>query len=154
MKSNRQNLICELIRQYEIETQDELVARLEEHGMKVTQATISRDIRELHLTKAAGKNGAVRYVLPGEEHKGQSPVAARRFSRVLQEGFVSCELAGNIVVIRTMVGMANAVGAALDSIHLEEAVGTIAGDDTIFIAVRTPEGGAELKRQIEDMVRG
>ncbi|MCF0135262.1 MAG: arginine repressor [Lachnospiraceae bacterium] len=152
MKSNRQNVICELIRRYEVETQDELVAKLEEMGFKVTQATVSRDIRELHLTKAAGKNGVVRYVLPGEETAQQSPVTARRFSRVLQEGFVSCSVAGNLLVIRTMTGMANAVAASLDSFHFPEAVGSIAGDDTIFIAIRNAQDGESLKNQIQDMV--
>lgn len=152
MKSNRQNLICELIHRYEVETQEELVSLLEEQGLKVTQATVSRDIRELHLTKAAAKDGKVRYVLPGEEKQETSPVSARRFSRVLHEGFVSCDLAGNLVVIRTMTGMAGAVAAALDSLHLEQAVGTLAGDDTIFIAVRTLEDGAALRRMIESMV--
>lgn len=149
MKSNRQNLICELISRYEIETQDELVSKLEENGLKVTQATVSRDIRELKLTKATDKDGKVRYILPGEEGKDQIPMAARRFSRVLQEGFISCDLAGNLVVIRTMVGMAGAVAAALDSLHLNEVVGSLAGDDTIFIAVRTPEDGESLKRKIQ-----
>ena len=117
MKSKRQALICELIEKNEIETQDELVRMLEENGMKITQATISRDIRELHLVKVVGDNGKIRYALPLEEAQISTPMAARRFSRVLQEAFVSCDTAGNLVVIHTMVGMGNAVGAALDSLH-------------------------------------
>ena len=133
MKSKRQALICELIEKNEIETQDELVRMLEENGMKITQATISRDIRELHLVKEA---------------QISTPMAARRFSRVLQEAFVSCDTAGNLVVIHTMVGMGNAVGAALDSLHMEEAVGTIAGDDTIFIVAKSARDSEILARKI------
>ena len=152
MKSKRQALICELIEKNEIETQDELVRMLEENGMKITQATISRDIRELHLVKVVGDNGKTRYALPLEEAQISTPMAARRFSRVLQEAFVSCDTAGNLVVIHTMVGMGNAVGAALDSLHMEEAVGTIAGDDTIFIAAKSARDSEILARKIREMI--
>ena len=152
MKSKRQALICELIEKHEIETQDELVRKLEENGMKITQATVSRDIRELHLVKVVGENGRIRYALPTEDSQASAPMAARRFSRVLQEAFVSCDTAGNLVVIHTMVGMGGAVGAALDNLRMEEAVGTIAGDDTIFIATKSAASSEALVKKIRELI--
>lgn len=152
MKSKRQKLICDLILKYEIETQEELVTKLLEAGCKVTQATVSRDIRELRLTKIVGESGAQKYALPRQEGSIQPPLAALRFSRVLQEGFVGVDVAGNIVVVRTLTGMAMAVAAALDHLNLAEIVGTIAGDDTIFLAVRTVEDAEMLCEKIGTLV--
>lgn len=152
MKSKRQKLICDLILKYEIETQEELVSKLLEAGCKVTQATISRDIRELRLTKIVGESGVQKYALPSQDVNNQPPLAGLRFSRVLQEGFVSVDIAGTIVVVRTMTGMAMAVAAALDHLNLEEIVGTIAGDDTIFLAVRSEECARRLCERIGTLV--
>ncbi len=152
MKSKRQKLICDLILKYEIETQEELVSKLLDAGCKVTQATISRDIRELRLTKIVGESGAQKYALPAQDASIQTPLAGLRFSRVLQEGFISVDIAGNIVVMRTMTGMAMAVAAALDHLNLQEIVGTIAGDDTIFMAVRSEESAKRLCEKIETLV--
>ena len=152
MKSKRQKLICDLILKYEIETQEELVAKLLEADCKVTQATVSRDIRELRLTKIVGENGAQKYALPAQDVSIQAPLAGLRFSRVLQEGFVSADVAGTLVVIRTLTGMAMAVAAALDHLNLEEIVGTIAGDDTIFMAARSEEYANRLRDKIETLV--
>ncbi len=152
MKSKRQKLICDLILKYEIETQEELVSKLLDAGCKVTQATISRDIRELRLTKIVGESGAQKYALPAQDASIQTPLAGLRFSRVLQEGFINVDIAGNIVVMRTMTGMAMAVAAALDHMNLEEIVGTIAGDDTIFMAVRSEECAKRLCEKIETLV--
>ncbi len=152
MKSKRQKLICDLILKYEIETQEELVSKLLDAGCKVTQATISRDIRELRLTKIVGESGAQKYALPAQDASIQTPLAGLRFSRVLQEGFISVDIAGNIVVMRTMTGMAMAVAAALDHLSLQEIVGTIAGDDTIFMAVRSEESAKRLCEKIETLV--
>ncbi len=152
MKSKRQKLICDLILKYEIETQEELVSKLLDAGCKVTQATISRDIRELRLTKIVGESGAQKYALPAQDASIQTPLAGLRFSRVLQEGFISVDIAGNIVVMRTMTGMAMAVAAALDHLSLQEIVGTIAGDDTIFMAVRNEESAKRLCEKIETLV--
>lgn len=152
MKSKRQSIICEIIEQMEIETQEELVAALEMRGLKVTQATVSRDIRELHLTKVVGKSGINRYAMPKQDNKEQAPLVARKFSRVLQEAFISADAAGNLVVVKTMTGMGSAVGAALDSMHMEEVVGTIAGDDTIFMAVRSEKEARELLEKIREMI--
>ncbi|MCH5265714.1 MAG: arginine repressor [Lachnospiraceae bacterium] len=138
MKRTRQSKIRELISQYEIETQEELGRRLMEAGFAVTQATISRDIRELALTKVAGKDGRPKYA--AMDYGGNpSPVYSGRYARVLQEGLVSLRQADNLVVIKTVSGMAMAVAAAIDALGIEEIVGSIAGDDTIMCAVETAE---------------
>lgn len=134
MKSGRQNKIIEIIEQHEVETQEDLAAILNSEGFKVTQATISRDIRELKLTKVTAENGRQKYALI----KSQSGAhVTDKYIRVLCDGFVSMEMAQNILVIKTVSGMAMAVAAALDSIHLEGVVGCIAGDDTIMCAIKT-----------------
>lgn len=139
MKRSRQSKILELIQQYEIETQEELGRRLQEAGFAVTQATISRDIREMALTKIAGQNGRPKYA--STDYGGQvSPAAySDRYARVLQDGIVSITPADNLVVIKTVSGMAMAVAAAVDALGIEEIVGSIAGDDTIMCAVKSAE---------------
>ncbi len=136
MKRTRQIKILELIEQYEIETQEELAKRLVDAGFQVTQATISRDIRELSLTKVSGRNGRPKYAVT--DYGGASPpVYSDRYARVLQDGMVSMTQADNLVVIKTVSGMAMAVAAAIDAMGIEEIAGSIAGDDTILCAVRT-----------------
>lgn len=148
MKRTRQNKILELIDLYEIETQEELGKRLHESGFRVTQATISRDIRELSLTKVAGENGKPKYA--AMDYGGDAvSVFSDRYARVLQDGMVSISPAGNLVVIRTVSGMAMAVAAAVDALGLEEIVGSIAGDDTIMCAVRTAELVPSVIEQIK-----
>lgn len=135
MKRVRQNKILELIGEYDIDTQEELGKRLHESGFRVTQATISRDIKELQLKKQADKNGKSKYicVTPGSASFGE------RYARVLQDGMVSIDQADNLVVIKTVSGMAMAVATAIDALEIEEIVGSIAGDDTIMCAVRTAD---------------
>lgn len=135
MKSSRQNKIIDLIERYEIETQEELGIRLEEAGFHVTQATISRDIRELYLTKIPGSSGKQKYAVITGTESGLS----ERFARVLRDGMISMDKADNILVIKTVSGMAMAVATAIDSIGIEDIVGCIAGDDTIMCAVRSAE---------------
>ncbi|MDR1699590.1 MAG: arginine repressor [Lachnoclostridium sp.] len=135
MKRHRQNKIIELIEQFEIETQEELVERLKEAGFKVTQATISRDIHNLSITKAAGHNGKPKYVIV----KNASNRLAERFVRVMHDGLISMEKADNLLVIKTVSGMAMAVAAVIDSIGMKEILGSIAGDDTVFCAVRSAD---------------
>lgn len=130
MRLDRQAQILHLIRENAIETQEELVRRLNESGFNVTQATVSRDIRALKLTKVTDGGGRTRYVStdkPVQNDEG-------KFKRMLQDAFVSMAPAGNLLVIRTASGMAMAAAAALDALHLEEVVGCIAGDDTIMCA--------------------
>ncbi len=130
MKEQRQSKILSLIDKYEIETQEELVETLEQAGFSVTQATISRDIRELKLTKIATKKDSQKYVSLNYD-------VSDKVLRVFRAGFLSMDVAQNILVIKTLPGMGNAVAAAIDALSYEEVVGTIAGDDTIFCAIRT-----------------
>ncbi|MBQ3105671.1 MAG: arginine repressor [Lachnospiraceae bacterium] len=148
MKESRQGKIVELVENYEIETQDELVERLRSAGFKATQATVSRDIRQLKLSKIAVGNGKQKYIiLPREEaHMGD------KYSRVLREGFVSMDKAQNILVIKTVSGMAMAVAAALDALKLPEVVGCIAGDDTVMAAIRTAEETDLVMKRIQKLL--
>ena len=127
MKIARHSKIIDLINQYDIETQEELAAKLQEAGFAVTQATVSRDIRELKLMKIAKPDGGSRYTVMGPRDSQNS----EKYIRVLKDAFVSMEMAQNILVIKTVSGMANAAGAALDNMNYSEVVGCIAGDDTI-----------------------
>lgn len=138
MKQTRQNKILELIAVQEIETQEELAKRLQEAGFQVTQATVSRDIRELALTKVTGKNGRPKYA--SLDYGGVVRTEySERYAKVLQSGMVSMEQADNLLVIKTVSGMAMAVATAVDALGIDEIVGSIAGDDTIMCAVRSAE---------------
>ncbi len=147
MKKTRQRKIIEIIRKNDVETQEDLAKLLQEEGINVTQATVSRDIRELKLFKAPAENGGQKYAAqePGEELE---PVE-NRYLRVLHDAFVSAEAAQNILVLKTVSGMAMAAAAALDALEFEEIVGCIAGDDTIFAAVRTTEDAMRLADKCE-----
>ena len=129
MKIKRQSKILELINNYDIETQEELADRLKEAGFEVTQATVSRDIRELKLTKVSNDKGIQKYSVIGKTEQDIS----YKYIRVFKEGFVSMDIAQNILVLKTITGMAMAVAAAMDAFNYPEIVGTIAGDDTIFV---------------------
>ena len=148
MKKRRQEKIKELIAAYEIETQEVLADRLREAGFEVTQATVSRDIREMKLSKIAAGQGRQKYVfLPNtDNHLGD------KYIRVLQDGFVSIETAQNMLVIKTVAGMAMAVAAAVDALKFKEVAGCIAGDDTIMVAVRTVEEAAQVMDKIKGMI--
>ena len=135
MKTRRQTKILELIKKYEIETQEDLSAYLEQEGYQVTQATVSRDIRELKLTKVSLTNGRQKYVALLETNEDLS----QKYERIFRDGFISMDIAQNLLVIRRVSGMAMAVAAALDALQLQEVVGTIAGDDTIMCAARSTE---------------
>jgi len=135
MKKNRHRKIKELVEQFEIETQEELAEKLKESGFAVTQATVSRDIREMKLSKVPMGDGRQKYtILVHSDH-----YLSDKYIRVLKDGYVSMDMAQNILVIKTVAGMAMAVAAALDAMKLKEIVGSIAGDDTIMVAVRTVE---------------
>lgn len=140
MKSSRHSKILEIINEHPIETQDELLSRLKTEGYKVTQATISRDIKDLRLVKTLGSDGKYRYT----EAQASSSDIRSNFDQLFMSSVVSMDLAQNIVVIKTLSGMANAVCAALDSTGNSAIVGTIAGDDTIFVACRTDEHARSL----------
>lgn len=148
MKVNRHAKIIELIGTYRIETQEELAMRLNEEGFHVTQATVSRDIRELRLTKVPAENGGQRYAV----HQNVQNEMNEKYMRVLKDGFVSMDMAQNILVIKTVSGMAMAVCAALDAMKWDEVVGSIAGDDTIMCAVRSVEDTVEVMDKISGIV--
>ncbi len=149
MKQNRHQKIAELVSRYEIETQEELAEKLKEAGFSVTQATISRDIRQMNLSKLPTGNGRQKYVILKQEHE---LLADNKYIRVLRDGFVSMDMAQNILVMRTVSGMAMAVAAALDAIHFSEVVGCIAGDDTIMIAVRSVDDTKILMEKIRELI--
>ena len=148
MKTARQVKIVDLIHRYEIETQEELADRLNAEGFAVTQATISRDIRELKLTKIPVGSGKQKYALMQEQNAGMD----EKYLRVLREGFVSMDMAMNILVVKTVSGMAMAVAAALDAMHWHEVAGCIAGDDTIMCAIRTVEDTPGVMDKIKRIV--
>ena len=143
MKNSRQKKLIELIESYEIDTQEELCRRLKEEGFNVTQATISRDIRTLKIYKKAGSNGGQCYAVDRADS-----ALDEKYLRVLRDGFVSMDMAQNILVIKTVSGMAMAVAAAIDALQYKEIVGTIAGDDTIMTAVRTVEDTKAVMKKI------
>ena len=152
MKVSRHAKILELIAENEIETQEEIARLLNESGYNVTQATVSRDLRELKLTKVTVERGRQKYI--ELQQAGSENMMIDKYVRILQNGFVSVDNAMNIIVIRTVAGMAMAVAAALDALHIEGIVGCIAGDDTIMCAVRTLKDTEivikKLRRLIED----
>ena len=145
MKVSRHAKIIELINQYNVETQEELADRLNDAGFKVTQATVSRDIRDLKLTKVSVNGGKQKYVILKPEEDGMN----EKYVRVLCDGFLSMDMAQNILVIKTVSGMAMAVAVAVDAMKWHEVVGCIAGDDTIMCAIRT----AEDTRAVMDKIR-
>ena len=148
MKKNRHEKIIEIIGQREIETQEELARALREAGYEVTQATVSRDIRELKLTKMQIGNGRQKYVIM----RGHDAQLSDKYIRVLRDAFVSVDQAQNIIVMKTFSGMAMAVAAALDALHIPQVVGCIAGDDTIMMAIRTSEDAALVMKQLHEMI--
>ena len=146
-KNDRQEAIIRLIRETDISTQDELVSALIDKGLSITQVTISRDIKELGLVKVFSPTGGSRYtVLENSEN-----VAPVRLLNVFSQSLVSCNQAGNMIVIKTLPGMAQGAAAALDAVRLEGIVGTIAGDDTIFAATADVETAAMLTEIVANL---
>ena len=138
----------EIIESHDVETQEELAGYLKEAGFVVTQATVSRDIRELNLSKVPDGNGRQKYVVLQQDDSRLGD----KYIRVLRDGFVSMDMAQNILVVKTVSGMAMAVAAALDALKFPEVVGCIAGDDTIMVAVRTVEDTQALMDKIHVMI--
>lgn len=148
MKVKRQETILELVKKFEIETQEELAEKLNKAGFTVTQATISRDIRELKLTKI--QRGAKQVYAALTENKFSS---SNKYIDILKHSFVSMDMAQNILVIKTASGTAMALATALDSLHWDEIVGTIAGDDTVMCAIRTVEDTKKLMKRLEEILQ-
>lgn len=146
LKKARQDKILDLIRKHEIETQEEMLLRLRECGYHVTQATVSRDIRELNLIKGISARGIYCYVLPEKKES-----AAHPFGNVMTDSVISVDAAGNMVVIKTYPGLASAVAGYIDSKSLPEILGTIAGDDAIFVVVRDASRAGAFCDKIRQM---
>ena len=144
MKIERQSRIIELIRENDIDTQEMLAEMLEKDGFNVTQATVSRDIRELKITKVGIQGGGFKYAVMGSENTE----TAKRMTRVLKEGVLSIDYAQNILVIKTIQGMAMGVAAAIDAMDKAEIMGTIAGDDTIFCVVKSEPKAIKLVERL------
>ena len=148
MKISRQSKIIELISKYDIVTQEDLAERLMKDGYNVTQATVSRDIRELKLTKVAVDGGRQKYIVLQKTEPGMS----EKYTRVLRDGFVSMDMAQNIMVVKTVPGMAMAVAAALDALQMNSIVGCIAGDDTVMCAIRTTEETVQVMEKLSKLL--
>ena len=148
MKTDRHKKILEVIDRYEVGTQEELAKILNDEGYNVTQATVSRDIRELNLTKVSINGGKQKYVLP---HSKNMTINSK-YIRVLKDGILSMTCAGNLLVVRTVAGMAMAVAAAIDAINMKEVAGCIAGDDTIMCAIRDAHDTENVKKHLESFI--
>ena len=144
----RHTKIIELIKNFEIETQEELSLLLHKSGFPVTQATVSRDIRELKLTKITSDNGKQRYSMLVSEEKQIN----QRLSRIFREGVVSIDFAGNMVVVKTLEGLAMAVGASIDAMGFAEVIGSIAGDDVIICIVKSQDIAEALMSKLNKMI--
>lgn len=149
MKQGRQSTILEIIENHDVETQEQLSEILGSMGFEVTQATISRDIKELKLVKVQGDGGAYKYAVAGKGQLGKLDV----FKRVFRETVVSVEHAASLVVVRTMTGSANAAAEAIDEMDMPEVAGTLAGDNTIFIAVKQEGMQKKVVEELGRMMR-
>ena len=149
MKSKRHAKILELIESYAIDTQEELQNRLQECGFKVTQATVSRDIKELRLIKTQSPDGQYHYAVNAKEGTVDMSL---KFHTIFTESVIKVDCAGHMVVVKCYTGLANAACAALDSIHWNGVVGTLAGDDTIFILMRNSENAEEFVAQLSRLL--
>ena len=148
MKTKRQNLILKLIEKYIISTQDELLQKLKDNGFEATQATVSRDIKELRLVKVLGPNGVYRYAVT----RTDSDELVSKFNAIFAQSVIRCDYAGNILSIKAYPGMANAACAALDSMRWDGLVGTLAGDDTIFALCKTEGYASQMKDSIQRLL--
>lgn len=146
MKPGRQSAILEIINEKDIETQNQLMQELAARGVKSTQATLSRDIKDMRLVKELGPNGTYRYVVAA---KSEAADIDQRLKKILRESLVSYDVAQNLLIIRTLPGLASAACSAIDGMEIENLVGTLAGDDTAFLAMRDKESAIKLYHEIE-----
>ncbi len=149
MKNNRQAMILEIISQENIETQEQLLTRLENRGIQCTQATISRDIKQMHLVKEPAGQGVYKYAVSGNRTKLN---LEEKLRTIFRECIVSIDHAQNIVVVKTMPGLANGACSALDNMDMNDIVGSLAGDDTAFLVMRNTESAELLCQEIKDML--
>lgn len=147
MKNARQNKILELIEEYEISTQEALIQRLAEHGFESTQTTISRDIRQLRLIKGPTGRGTYKYVAPEVRRGNDAP----GHNSALTDAVIKIEAAQNIIVVKTMSGMANAIAVCIDSLQMKDIIGSVAGDDTILIVFKTAEKAQSIESELKEV---
>ena len=148
MKAKRQSAIREIIAERPIRTQEDLASALSERGFAATQATVSRDIREMHLVKSLTEEGEYRYVQETRDERGMDG----RLARILADSVIEMDNAGHLLIIRTISGSAHVAAEAIDTLHLPEIVGTIAGDNTILVIARTEESIPNLIQQFSEML--
>ena len=149
MKNARQTAILSIIEQNDIETQEELAGKLRDMGIVVTQATVSRDIKELRLLKVLSGSGGYKYATADKAEHGLS----ERFVRMFKDSVLSVSSAGNIVVLKTLSGSANVAGEAIDSMRLPEILGTMAGDNTVFAGVQNEAEAVETVKRFQEMLK-
>ncbi len=149
MKNDRQSMILEIISQENIETQEQLLARLQERGITSTQATISRDIKQMHLIKEPVGQGVYKYAVSGNRSRLN---IAEKLRTIFRESITSINYAQNIVVIKTMPGLASAACSALDNMNINYMVGSLAGDDTAFLLMQDTESAAIFCEEIKEML--
>lgn len=145
MKNVRHQKILELIKNKEIDTQEMLIKHLEEIGIRATQTTISRDIRELKIVKGLTEKGTYKYVAPGDKTEDST------FGRTFANAIVRIEQARNIVVIKTLSGMANAIAVSVDALDFEEIIGSVAGDDTILLVTKEDDGARLVEEKLTEI---
>ena len=143
MKKDRHARIIELIKDRDIETQEELATLLRDDGFDVTQATVSRDIRKMNLIKVAGKNGKLKYAAPKKED-----LHLEKYINIFREAYISHDYAQNILVIKTVSGMASPVGAAFDALRIDGVLGCISGDDTVMVVLKTNEDALRVSEEL------
>lgn len=148
MKTRRHAKILELIKEYDIDTQDELLKYLKENGFDVTQATVSRDIKELRLVKTLSPSGRYKYSTGNE---GVNDLSVKFYS-LFSDSVISVESAANIVVVRTMSGMAQAVCASMDAIMWQDVVGTLGGEDTILVICKSEDSALDIQEEFRKLI--
>ncbi len=149
MRYLRQKKIIQLVNEYEVETQERLAELLRESGYQVTQATVSRDIKEMQLIKVAAPGGKYKYAFRME----QPSAPAGRFETIFRETVRSIDFSGNVIVVKTLSGCGNAAGEAIDNLHLPHILGSLAGDNTLFIIVDDPSNAEKLVKSFREMLK-
>lgn len=149
MKARRQKLILRLIRDHPISTQEELTNMLRSHGIRVTQATVSRDIKELQLIKVTDESGRYRYTVPED---GSATYDRERLLRVMRDTIVDLDVSENILVVKTLPAVAAAAAEAIDRMEWPGVVGTVAGDNTVLVVAKPREAAEEIMRRIQDVM--
>lgn len=153
MKKSRHSAILKIIEDYEISTQEELSEKLYEQGFDVTQATVSRDIKELKLLKVHSDTKGTKYGYPSYNKKNDSNATLSKLKNIVSQAVISCDYANNIVIVKTLQGMAQGVAYAVENLNLTSILGSIAGDDTIMIVLRNENKASELSKKIAEYIR-